>query len=680
MKTKKRSVIVLCIALVLILAGSILAGMYNSSNGSVTVSRISFEAQNGTLSGLLYMPKGASAENPRPTVIVTHGYLNSAEMQDANAIELSRRGIVVLALDQYDHGHSDLDNKVYTGTSFMEIWAPFWINSMHDAVAYMYEQPYVLKDEAGNGIIGVTGHSMGGFGSTMALAMDEQEAAATGIRKICCGLTEGSDFLYTGFFGVDVAAADALGGGRTMGKVAAQYDEFFFNDPAVTGGTVRHKDFVSTPDGLAFLQRTDSAEPNTWYPTSDGGMRIIFEPAQTHPWNHFSITTTAHALYFYKEAFKDYSQDLNFLDPNDQIWLFKEGFECLALLGFVLLIVSLASLLIEIPGLSKARTGALEPTPSVRGGGGRFGALALILGLILLPAIFFSPLMDGGAGSETVMILFYAGCAFAVAGLFGLIFGLFDKENRLRLVIGSFMVMLSGAALALVARTPMYTDGPFWTAPGLNSIAYWTIGCALISLLAMSLIYVGAKAKEGLNFRSYGVSFNPLAILMSLIVAILTWAIAYGVLFLMDMLFKADFRIWTFAFKTFDFNIFPAILRYLPTFLLFYVVSTAAITVNTNTEKLKGFWGYLVAIILNAGGPILWLANQYGTLFTTGVAAHPGSALSGIVLVAMVPTLSIAAVISRSLYKKTGNIWLPAFLNALLMTTMAVANTMVAFK
>lgn len=680
MKTKKRSVIVLCIALVLILAGSILAGMYNSSNGSVTVSRISFEAQNGTLSGLLYMPKGASAENPRPTVIVTHGYLNSAEMQDANAIELSRRGIVVLALDQYDHGHSDLDNKVYTGTSFMEIWAPFWINSMHDAVAYMYEQPYVLKDEAGNGIIGVTGHSMGGFGSTMALAMDEQEAAATGIRKICCGLTEGSDFLYTGFFGVDVAAADALGGGRTMGKVAAQYDEFFFNDPAVTGGTVRHKDFVSTPDGLAFLQRTDSAEPNTWYPTSDGGMRIIFEPAQTHPWNHFSITTTAHALYFYKEAFKDYSQDLNFLDPNDQIWLFKEGFECLALLGFVLLIVSLASLLIEIPGLSKARTGALEPTPSVRGGGGRFGALALILGLILLPAIFFSPLMDGGAGSETVMILFYAGCAFAVAGLFGLIFGLFDKENRLRLVIGSFMVMLSGAALALVARTPMYTDGPFWTAPGLNSIAYWTIGCALISLLAMSLIYVGAKAKEGLNFRSYGVSFNPLAILMSLVVAILTWAIAYGVLFLMDMLFKADFRIWTFAFKTFDFNIFPAILRYLPTFLLFYVVSTAAITVNTNTEKLKGFWGYLVAIILNAGGPILWLANQYGTLFTTGVAAHPGSALSGIVLVAMVPTLSIAAVISRSLYKKTGNIWLPAFLNALLMTTMAVANTMVAFK
>ena len=680
MKSKGRSLILLCIALVFILVGSIMAGNYNSSNGSVTVSRISFETKNGTLSGLLYMPNGASESNPRPTVIVTHGYLNSAEMQDANAIELSRRGIVVLALDQYDHGHSDLNNEVYTGTSFMEIWAPFWINSMHDAVAYMYEQPYVLKDADGNGVIGVTGHSMGGFGSTMALAMDEQEFMETGVRKISCGLTEGSDFLYTGFFGVDVAAADALGGGRIMGKVAAQYDEFFFNNPDDPEGSVRHKDFVSTPDGLAFLQQTVSAEANTWYPTSDGGKRIVFEPVQTHPWNHFSPITTAHALYFYQEAFKDYAQDLNFIDPNDQIWLFKEGFECMALLGFVMLILAVASLLIEIPGLSKAKTGKLEPQPSAAGGSGRFGAFASILGLILLPAIFFSPLMDDGAGSGTVNILFYAGAAFALAGLIGLIAGLFDRELRGRLCLGSLVVMIAGAALALVARTPMYQTGPFWTAPGVNSIAYWTMGSALISLLAMGLIYVGAKAGKGLRFRDYGVSFNPLAILMSLVVAILTWAIAYGVLFLIDYFLKVDFRIWTFAFKTFDFNIFPAILRYLPTFLLFYVVSTAAITVNTNTERLKGFWGYLVAIVLNAGGPILWLANQYGTLFVTGTAAHPGSALSGIVLIAMCVTLAIAAVISRNLYKKTGNIWLPAFLNALLMTTMTIANTMVAFK
>ncbi len=676
---KKRALISLCIGLCLILLGSILASVFNGGAGAAKVSRISFETANGTLSGLLYMPKGADANNPRPTVIVTHGYLNSAEMQDANAIELSRRGMVVFALDQYDHGHSDLKNEVYTGTDFMSMWAPFWINSMHDAVAYMYEQPYVLKDAAGNGIIGVTGHSMGGFGSTMALAMDEQEFMATGIRKVYCGLTEGSDFMYTGFFGVDVAAADALGGGRTMGKVAAQYDEFFFNDPTVSGGTVRHKDYVSTPDGLAFLQQTESAQANTWYNTSDGGKRIIYEPAQTHPWNHFSKETTAYAVGFYTEAFKDYSANLKTIEPTNQLWQLKELFECVALVGFVFLIIGLASLLIELPFFNKAKT-ELKPLPSIAGTSSKIGTFALLLCLILIPGVFFTPLMDGGAGSSMVNILMYAGCAFGVAGIVGIILSLFSKENRKKLLIGSICITVVGCALAIVAHTPMYGDSAFWSALGVNSIAYWTIACALISLLAMSVVYVVSKADKGVTFRNYGVTFNPIAILVSLLVAIITFVGAYVVLFLMDLIFKADFRNWTFAFKTFDFNIVPAILRYLPTFLLYYVVSTAAITINTNTEKLQGIKGYLLAIVLNAGGAILWLCNQYGTLFATGVAAHPESALSGIVLVAMVPTLSIAAIISRNLYKKTGNIWTPAFLNALLMTTMAIANTMVAFK
>ena len=678
---KKRALIAICIGLALILIGSILASIFNAGAMGTKVSRISFDAANGKLSGLLYMPKGAGADNPRPTIIVTHGYLNSAEMQDANAIELSRRGYVVLALDQYDHGHSDLDNAAYEQYApfgvFLQAWAPFWVNSMHDAVAYMYEQPYVLKDETGNGIIGVTGHSMGGFGSTMALAMDEQEAMATGIRKIYCGLTEGSDFSYTGIFGIDAATADLLGGGRTQGKVAAQFDEFFFNAPDDPEGTVRHKDYVSTPDGMTFLGQTEPAQANTWYETADGGRRIIYEPAQTHPWNHFSKNTTANAVEFYTEAFKDYNKDLNAIDANNQVWQLKEVFECVALVGFVFLIIGIASLLIELPFFNKVKT-ELKPLPSLEGTGSKIGTFALLLCLILVPGIFFSPLMDGGA--EMLGVLTYAGCAFAVAGLVGFIYSLVKKENRKAILTGSICVMIAGTALALITHNSMYETGLFWNALGVNSIAYWTIACAAISLLAMSVVYVVSKADKGVTFKHYGVTFNPVKILLSILIAIITYAVAYGVLFLVDLIFKADFRIWTFAFKTFDFNICPTILKYFPTFLAYYVVSTAAITINTNTEKMQGVKGYLLAIALNAGGGLLWLIHQYGTLFTTGVAAHPGSALSGIVLVAMIPTLSIAAIISRNLCKKTGSIWLPAVLNALLMTTMTIANTMVAFK
>ena len=679
MKITKKTTVLLCAALALILLGSILAGVFNSGNGAVKVSRISFDGGHGQLSGLLYMPKDASADNPKPTVIVTHGYLNSAEMQDANAIELSRRGFVVLALDQYDHGHSKLNHENYADTSFFGVWLPFWQNSMNDAVQYMYEQPYVLKDADGNGIIGVTGHSMGGFSSTMALAMDEQQAAESGVRKIFAGLTEGSDFMYTGLLGIDAATADALGGGRFMGKVAAQYDEFFFNDPTVEGGTVRHKDYVSTPDGMTFLQLSEPGQANTWYDTSDGGTRIIYQPAQTHPWNHFSRTTTAFAISFYQTAFADYASYLKDINPYSQIWQWKEFFECVALVGFVMLIIAVATILLQLPFFKNA-VNTVKPQPlSFPSGAGRWITIVILILAVLLPGLFFSPLMDDGAGSASMNILFYAGIVIGVFGLAMFCLHLVRKSKK-AYIIGSCIMAAAGGLLALVSKTAMYQDNGIWTAIGMNSIAYWTIGCTLISLCITATVYVCMKARNRLTFHHYGVTFRPSAILASLCTAIVTVVIAYAVLFLMDALFKADFRIWTFAFKTFDFNIFPAVLRYLPTFLAFYLVSSVGIMINTNIKGMKGISGYLLAIALNAGGAIIWLARQYITLFSTGVAAHPGSALSGIMLVAMVPTLSIAAIISRNLYKKTGNIWTPAFLNAFLMTIMAIANTMVAFK
>lgn len=676
MKISKCTKTLLIAALALILVGSILAGLFNSGLGATKVSRISFDGGHGTLSGLLYMPKDASADNPKPAIIVTHGYLNSAEMQDLNAIELSRRGFVVLALDQYDHGHSDLDDSLYSDSSFFGVWLPFWMYSMTDAANYMYEQPYVLKDADGNGILGVTGHSMGGFSTTMALANDELAAAETGVRKIYAGITEGSDFMYTGLIGIDAATADSLGGGRWMGKVAAQYDEFFFNSPTDPEGTVRHKDYVSTPDGMTFLQQSSPAQANTWYNTSDGGHRIIIQPPQTHPWNHFSGTTVASVVNFYQTAFADYSSYLKDIPAGSQVWQFKEFFECVALVGFVMLIIAVAQIVITLPFFSKAVVGAI-PVKAGAAGGKKIAGIIITCIAVLLPAIFFSPLMDDGAKAASLNPLFICGIIAAVAGVVCCAMNL--KKDK-KLVVGSIILAIAGAVLSIIVKTEMYADNGVWTAIGVNSVAYWTIGCAFISLVITSAVYVFLKAGDGVTLADYGVSLNPMAIIAGICGALVTVVVSYAVLFIVDGIFKADFRIWTFAFKTFDANIIPAILRYLPTFLCFYIVSTISITINTNTEKLQGVKGYLLAIVLNAGGPIIWLAVQYICLFATGVAAVPGSALSGIVLVAMVPTLSIAAIISRNLYRRTGSIWMPAVLNGILMTTMTMANTMICFR
>lgn len=676
MKLGKRTTVLLAVALVLVLLGSVLASVFNNGFGSVTTERIRFDGGHGELSGILYMPKDASAENPKPTIIVTHGYLNSAEMQDANAIELSRRGFVVLALDQYDHGHSALSHENYSDTSFFGVWLPFWMHSMYDAAQYMYEQPYVLKDEAGNGMIGVTGHSMGGFSTTVALAFDAMAYPETGVLKIHAGLTEGADFSYSAFVGVDAAASAATGAGRTLGRVAAQFDEFFFNDPNVQGGTVRHKDFVKTPDGKIWLEQ-ENPEANTWYNTSDGGKRIIYQPYETHPWNHFSTTTTGYAIEFYTEAFSECSDMLKAIPANNQIWLWKEIFECVALVGFVMLILSIADVLLCLPFFKKAKTElAVQPAAT---GVAKIATIVITVIAVLLPAIFFEPLMDQGAGTPVVSILMYVGIVAAVGGIVAIILAALRKCNK-NTLFGGIVLAVAGAGLALVAKTPMYDNNGVYSAIGINSIAYWTIACALICAVITSAVYVVLKAKDGIGLSAYGITFKPMAIIAGICTGLVTVVAAYAVLFLVDALFLADFRIWTFAFKTFDANLIPVILTYLPTFLLYYVVSTISITINTNTEKLQGWKGYALAIVLNAGGPIIWLAVQYISLFASGVAFWDGSALSGIMMVAMVPTLSIAAIISRNLYKKTGNIWAPAVLNGVLMTVMTLANTMVAFK
>ncbi|WP_240353196.1 alpha/beta hydrolase family protein [Cohnella algarum] len=211
----------LAISLALMIVGSFLAGMFHTSFYSVKVKEISFDADHGQLHGLLYMPEGAGPDNPRPVIVTTHGYLNSKEMQDAPAIEMSRRGYIVLALDQYDHG----DSRWTTDIPVDQMFSTFWIYSQFDAAKYIYDQPYTLKDENGNAYVAVSGHSMGGFSSLLAMYFDEMNALQAGHRMIHAGIAVGADFSYASA----VAPQDQLQaafGSRTVGVIGGNTMNF----------------------------------------------------------------------------------------------------------------------------------------------------------------------------------------------------------------------------------------------------------------------------------------------------------------------------------------------------------------------------------------------------------------------------------------------------------------------
>ena len=207
-KILKKPVWLLTICMAVAVLFSVLANLVNTSAYSVKVEKVEFKTSGtatlimdkydyeGQIEGLLYTPKGCSVKNPCPVIVTTHGYLNSKEMQDAPSIELSRRGYIVLAIDMYSHGGSTLEEDP---GSFA-----FVANSIWDAAKWAYDQEWSLKDENKNGMIAVSGHSMGGFSTEVAVYQDEVNYNAmitagdeNPHRKIAISLAVGADYRYT---------------------------------------------------------------------------------------------------------------------------------------------------------------------------------------------------------------------------------------------------------------------------------------------------------------------------------------------------------------------------------------------------------------------------------------------------------------------------------------------------
>ena len=662
----KNPIVWLVISLVLILIGSVTASQFNSSGGDVDVSRIYFETPRGELSGLLYKPDGADNQ-PRPALIATHGYLNSGEMQDAQAIEMSKRGYVVLALDQYDHGHS-------TGT--MEKPVPFfsfWPHAMYDAVQYMYEQEYVLKDAEGNGLIAVSGHSMGGFSSTHAVMLDEADFEESGIRKIFTSLTMGSDYQWLKVMGFDEEAINKAYGPRMSGKVAGQYDEFFFDAAAAGAGqSVVKKNYVGTEEGQGFLGNPENAVAGKIY-ESDGGKRVIYQPNETHPWNHFSKQSTADAISFYDMAFADYSDHIN-VGESGQTWMFKEFASFVALIGFFMLFMPLILLVSKLPFFNSIYTAKTNPLPEPKTEGSKLTNYLLIVFVSLYPALFFSSLY--GADVSGMRLLRQVSMIFiAVAAIVYIVSTIKNYSKNAK--TGSLILLVLSIIQYVLLRSQdkFLETTPFFGAPTVNPIVYWALNVSLVMLMVAVCYHYVTKKSEGATLANYGVKANVKTIVASLATAIIAAAIGFGILFAVDALFKVDFRLWTVAVKTFEVEHFIALLKYAPLFFVYYFIVGMSVNMNTASEKYDGIKGYVISILHFVGGLALYLIYQYGLLFITGTGGYPGESLSSIIVIGLVPILMIAAIFNRYLFRRTGNIYAGAFINTLVMTMVTIANT-----
>lgn len=343
--TSRRLRAVLAAAVGLVLLGGGVAAMTQTSAGAVEIKDTRFVGTDGNmLSGLLYVPSNATAETPAPAVLATHGYINSRETQDAVAIELSRRGYVVLALDQYGHGNSQA-TAFYAGYG-----GPA-------ALAYLRTLDIVDKDN-----IGLEGHSMGGWTAVSAAA-----AFPEGYKSM---VLSGSSV------GGGVAPEGTTDFPRNVKIVYGTWEEF----SPLMWEVANPGDAQSGDKMKAFFGTSDTIEAGKIYGSiEDGTARQIVRPVSNHP----GLTFDAHAT---QEVVDWFDQTLEGgTEAAGQLWWLKELGTLVAFFGGILAIFAVGGLLMRTPYF-----GAIaQPVPAPRGS--RKGAPWLIAAAIsaLVPAITF---------------------------------------------------------------------------------------------------------------------------------------------------------------------------------------------------------------------------------------------------------------------------------------------------
>ncbi|MCA3709371.1 MAG: alpha/beta fold hydrolase [Phenylobacterium sp.] len=340
---------------ILIIAGSVLAFLVQGSGG-VEVREARWRTPEGAvMSGLLYRPPGLEAGRRAPAVLLSHGYINTREMQSPFAIELARRGFVVLAMDMTGHGGSggNVGAAGFGGPS---------------ALAFLRSQPFVDRDQ-----IGLAGHSMGG-GPVLAAARAEPE----GYRAV---VLVGS---APGLFGPpDEVGPDFP---RNLNVVFGGLDEF----SALMWRTPKGTDLPGSEKLKAVFGVASPVEPGRIYgdPTL-GTARRLDLPRITHPWEHFSSGGVAPAVDWMQARLEGEARPL---PAGDQVWVWKEAGTLLALVGAGLLLLGAFELALGLPWLGQLRRSP-EPAAAVRGIGGW-----LALGLTaVLPALTYLPFMKLGA-------------------------------------------------------------------------------------------------------------------------------------------------------------------------------------------------------------------------------------------------------------------------------------------
>lgn len=266
------------------------------------------------------------------------------------------------------------------------------------------------------------------------------------------------------------------------------------------------------------------------------------------------------------------------------------------------------------------------------------------------------------------------------------------KSSKIRAVIAAVLMIISmvgaslvvavlGAVLYIPIVTGLKGDANGRIIFAQNStmaLGVWVAVCGLIAMLAMWLVQ-RANRDDGLRAAELGISTTGKRTLLALGLGVIVVFCSYLWVIAADLIFKTDFRIWFTAAKTFTGRLFViSIFPNLFFFLIYFAASSLMVNSFGYYSEKKGSLALQMLISVLPALSIVLI--QYIKLFSTGAVAfsvYGGSSAHSMILwlfpmLLFVPT---AVLISRKLYQKTNDPYLPALINACIVTFMTCANT-----
>lgn len=655
MKADNRTVknlIVLCVLIATILICMVIADQIQKDFGRVIITEGSITVDDlGEVKYKLYTPKSATAENKAPAVLLLHGYQNDHETSAGYGIELARRGVIVMCLDEYGHGYSNIPMrergwvnhrvKVNYGEDSVEDKTFVEVNSgiQRYKLLMNFSNLTFFNDHYSKGTDGseIKDSSMGGVAAYAVLAtMDNVDSTRLGVSGhsmetwaswSVSAFYSGTEYMPRAtvlqcgeLFNSNAYDANTIKFNNVL-LLNAKYDEFnYFRD---------YEDFIQ-PDLIKSPLRTeflgvgaDKAEWNTTFGSFEQGTARRIELIKN---NHRLTTHDGHAMATALEWFTQALDIKTDLKAGNQTFMIKEVLVFVAMLCGIFSMLPFMNLLLGIPFFS-ALSRPLTPDPE----------------------------------REHSMKKWWKGAIITVLISFGTY---------------PFMTQLGQGLLPLPENIFRMTIG--------NGFLSWYLLLVIIMVITTITALRKARRKQGKTDAMFlGLGYSERKIDWPImgkgcLLALCMAALMYIEVVLCQALFKLDFRfIWPF-FKGFTWQRFGQFMIYIQIFVIFFVLNNSKIFaqmrgVHSADTGAKGFLNtWWKNAFCMAGGIVLVTLLEYIPFFLgigPGADLLFGSTFGGpfmSLLIVFLPQILVFSLICTFCYRRTSTVYPGAFVVAIL--------------